>query len=38
MNSEKKLITDRARSEVGYRLLNEVSKNVKIQDNRSKFF
>lgn len=38
LNAERKLITDRARSEVGYRLLNEVSKNVKIQDNRSNFF
>jgi peptidyl-prolyl cis-trans isomerase D len=38
MNAEKKLITDKARSEIGYRLMNEVSKNVKIQDNRINFF
>ena len=35
---EKKALTDKSRAEIGYRLLNEISKNVKIEDNRRKFF
>ena len=35
---EKKTQTDKTRAEVGYRLINELSKNVKIEDNRRKFF
>lgn len=35
---EKKTQTDKSRAEIGYRLLNEISKNVKIEDNRRKFF
>lgn len=35
---EKKTQTDKSRAEIGYRLLNEIAKSVKIEDHRRKFF
>ena len=35
---EKQTQTNKSRAEIGYRLLNEIAKNIKIEDNRRKFF